>query len=105
MTKKFVRLRRLAIALGMLSFAGAAHAQFFTANKGDLLLGFRKTSGGTFELVVNVGSVTNFTALPPGTTVAISNFTPTQLSAAFSTYGNLQWSVGAAFAGSTNWGA
>src|SRR5262245_5114787 len=104
MMKNLTQFRRLALALSCaLAFADAAQAQFFTASKGDLLLGFRKTSGGTYELVVNIGSVTNFTSLAAGTTVSVGNFTPTQLSNAFSSYGNLQWSVGGAFSGSSPW--
>jgi hypothetical protein len=72
-----------------------AGAQFFTSTKGDLLLGFRKPGVGSYELVVNVASVTNFLAKTPGAVVPISNFTPSQLSDAFSDYNNLQWSVSA----------
>ena len=101
---KLICLRRVFVGwLGFLAFAELGNAQFFTASKGDLLTGFRKTSGGTYELVVNIGNVTNFIAVTPGTTIAVSNFTPTQLSAAFSWYNNLQWSVSAAFAGSSAW--
>lgn len=78
---------------------GFAHAQYFNAKTGDLLLGFRKTGAnqGSYELVVNVGSVTNFLALPAGTNVTISKFTPSQLSDAFGDYNNLQWSVSASY--------
>jgi hypothetical protein len=101
-SKKSFRTGFVAFAfVGMLSCADLADAQFFTAGKGDLLAGFRKTSSGTFELVVNIGNVTNFIALAPGTTIPISNFTPTQFSAAFSNPNNLQWSVGGAFSGLT----
>jgi hypothetical protein len=95
--------RLIAGFLCALAVADTASGQAFTANKGDLLAGFRKTTGGSYELVVNMGNVTNFLAISPGTTVNVSNFSPTQLSAAFSTYNNLQWSVGGAFLGSSPW--
>lgn len=94
------------LLLGFLSFANIAQCQYFTSNKGDLLLGFRKllpTTAGTYELVVNIGNITNFEALAPGATTNISNYTPTQLSAAFSSYGYIQWSVFGSFVGSTAW--
>jgi hypothetical protein len=93
----------LLCALAVLAMADSARAQAFTASKGDLLLGFRKTGGSQFELVVNIGNATNFLAISPGTTVNVSNFSPTQLTAAFPTYNNLQWSVSGAFQGSTAW--
>lgn len=81
--------------LAIVTFPGSAGAQYFSATKGDLIAGFRKSSPyqGSYELVVKLGSVTNFLALPAGTTIPMNNFTPTQLSAAFSDYNNLQWSV------------
>src|SRR5262245_63602783 len=92
-------LRFAAGLLGILAFADVADAQFFTANKADLILGFRKTGTfqGSFELVVNIGNVVGYEALAPGTTITVSNFSPAQLSAAFSSYNNLQWSVSSAF--------
>lgn len=101
--KPIYGIRFMAGFLCALAVADAARAQAFTANKGDLLLGFRKSTGASYELVVNIGNATNFLAITPGTTVNVSNFSPTQLSAAFSTYNNLQWSVGGSFAGSSAW--
>lgn len=81
--------------LTVVTFSGSANAQSFSAAKGDLIAGFRKSSPyqGSYELVVKLGSVTNFLALPAGTTIPMNNFTPAQLSAAFSDDNNLQWSV------------
>ncbi len=104
MNKFFISLDKLCVyrrrivplsLLAVLTFSGQANAQFFSATKGDLIAGFRKSSPyqGSYELVVKLGSVTNFLALPAGTTIPINNYTPTQLSAAFSDYNNLQWSV------------
>ena len=72
-----------------------AHAQYFTGGNGDLVAGFRKTGAyqGSYELVVKLGSLTNFLAMPAGTTTSITNYSASQLSAAFSDYNNLQWSV------------
>src|SRR5258708_7999227 len=111
MTKKLTRLirprlTRFSLALlVVISFSELGRAQFFVSNKGDLLAGFRKTGTfqGNYELVVNIGNITNYEALSPGTSLAVSNFAPSQLSPAFSTYNSLQWSVSAAFAGSTSW--
>src|SRR5436190_2032809 len=89
--------------LGVMSLLETANAQSFTAGKGDLLLGFRKSSGGSSELVVNIGNVTNLLNLAPGASLPVGNFSPAQLSAAFSTYNSLQWSVGGAFSGSSAW--
>jgi hypothetical protein len=78
-----------------------ASAQFFTAGKGDLLGGFRKTGGnqGNYELLLNIGNITNFLAKAPGTVVPINNFSASQLTDAFPNYNNLQWSVSATFTG------
>ncbi len=85
----------LLAVLGVLALPGYANAQYFSAGNGDLVAGFRKTGAyvGSYELVVKLGSVTNFLALPAGTTIPINNYTPTQLTAAFSDYNHLQWSV------------
>lgn len=78
-----------------LIFPQVVGAQYFTAGKGDLLAGFRKTGSyqGSYELLVNLGNVTNFLALPAGSSITMSNYTASQLSAAFSDYNHLQWSV------------
>ncbi len=94
----------LLFTLVLPELAGAQ--QFFNYNQfGDVLLGFRKTGSfaGTNELVVDLGSITNFLKLTAGTVSNINNFSPTQLTAAFSSgYGNLQWSVFTTFPGSLN---
>ena len=72
-------------------------AQPFIYKDNDLLLGFRKT--GTFqanyELVINIGQGTNYTRLAPGDSVAVPNFTASQLSDVFpnTNLNNLNWSV------------
>src|SRR5262245_612808 len=103
--KLFPSTYALLAVSGLLFCADLAKAQYFTANRGDLLAGFRKTgsSAGNYELVVNLGNVTNFEAVAAGATISVSNFSPSQLSAAFSSYNNLQWSVSAAFGTSSSW--
>lgn len=93
--------------LGFLALPSAGIAQYFEYNpNGDLLAGFRKTGQfqGNYELVVNIGNITNFLAYSAGTTVAISNVSPARLTDSFPDgYGNLQWSVFAAFPASSPW--
>jgi len=103
MTKKYVLLAGSLGMLGLLFSASPSNAQNFTSSKGDLLAGFRKTGAfqGAFELVVNIGNVTNFLAKPQGSSNYIAIYAPSQLSAAFSSFSNLQWSVFGSFAGST----
>jgi hypothetical protein len=90
-------------ALSVLACSHTAHAQFFNyTGKGDLMAGFRKPGVGTYELVVNLGSVTNYVAMTPGTSITITNFSSTQLTDAFPNYNNLNWSVFATFTGPPN---
>ena len=93
----------LLAVLAVLAGAHTARAQFFNyTGKGDLLAGFRKPGVGTYELVVNLGNVTNFVALTPGTTINVTNFSPAQLTDAFPSYASLNWSVFATFTGPPN---
>lgn len=99
MNKLSLTVRRLGIKLalvGLLTLPELAGAQFFNFNQfGDVLAGFRKTgvNAGNYELVVNLGSVTNFVGMSIGTTVTITNFSTSQLTDAFPNYNNLQWST------------
>jgi hypothetical protein len=96
MNKFFPCRRYLQLAMSIiLLLPGMADAQNFSAANGDLVAGFRKTGAntGSYELVVNIGSVTNFLAVPAGNSMSISNYSASQLSSAFSNYNNLQWSV------------
>jgi PKD repeat protein len=87
----------------LLALPELANAQLFNYNQTcDVLAGFRKTGvfKGNFELVVDLGSITNLLNLPIGSTIAITNFAPAQLTNAFidtGDFANLQWSVFAAF--------
>jgi PKD repeat protein len=97
--KRFAVKFILLAALGLPQFASA---QVFNYNGfGDMLAGFRKTLTfeGNYELVVDLGNITNLVKLSIGTTINITNFTSTQLTNAFvdtasaGTLGHLQWSV------------
>lgn len=83
MHKKKKHLPWLKIAfLGLVSSAQLASAQYFTnAGYGDLIGGFRKTgsAAGNYELVVNLGNVSNLLALSAGTTITMSNIGGSQL--------------------------
>src|SRR5579863_10464182 len=82
--------------LGLLASTQFVDAQFFTTTGfGDMIAGFRKTGAnkGTYQLVVNLGNVTNFLAVPAGSTIPISAYSTTQLGNAFPNFNNLQWSV------------
>ncbi len=106
MTRTILPLPQLALGfLGMLLLTEPAGAQPFVFHNGDLLAGFRKTGThqANYELVVNVGNITNFEVLAPGATITISKYAPSQLSDAFSDYNNLQWSVSSAFPGASRW--
>ncbi|HLH52075.1 MAG TPA: hypothetical protein VKY92_00445 [Verrucomicrobiae bacterium] len=91
-------IRKLIFGLfGMSVGLQVSMAQPFVYKDNDLLLGFRKT--GTFqanyELVINIGQGTNYTHLAPGASIAVPNFTPSQLGDAFpnTNLNNLNWSV------------
>ena len=101
-------LRRFASKFALVALLGApelADAQLFTYNVyGDLLAGFRKTGvyAGNYDLVVNLGNITNFLNLAAGTTINITNYSTTQMTNAFvdtGNFGNLQWSTFASIQG------
>src|SRR5260221_7031648 len=95
MKSKFMQHTRLSLAL-LFSCAGLANAQYFNSNDGDLILGFGKNASD--EVVVNIGSVTNLLVQAPGTTNAIGNFSPSQLTTVYGgSFANLQVSVFGAF--------
>jgi len=73
--------------------AGAAHAGF-QYNPRDLVLGFRQ-DGGSAELVINAGAVSNFYSLPNGASITISSLTATLLTNAFADLNSLHFSASA----------
>jgi len=64
----------------------------FSYTARDMLIGFRQ-SGGTEELVVDLGQATNFYHLTPGSVTRITNYSPDTLNYAFSDLGGVSWSV------------
>ena len=88
--------------LALLAVPSIAVAQtYFTFNDtGDVNAGFRKM--GTFqekyEMVVYLGNITNFLAVPAGTTINITNYNYQQLTNMCpDNLANLQWSVFSSF--------
>ena len=90
----------LLAVIAMMGLPERVHAQSagsvfnYNAN-GDVLAGFRKTGvyAGSYEFVADLGNITNFLELAVGRTITITNFSPAQLTDAFTNYNNLQWSV------------
>jgi len=108
MKKSFLKSLLLQLALFVVVLPELASAQQFVYNPtGDVLTGFRKMntlSGngdqGNYELVVNLGSVTNLLNVPIGNTITLSNVNYSALTNAFlDTVGSepvlaqIQWSV------------
>ena len=105
---KKVSLQLLLTIVLLLPEWALAGGAFNYNSVGDVLAGFRKTgaNAGKYELVVDLGNVTNFLALPAGTTITITNFSNGQLTNAFTDTGGfqyLQWSVFSAFVISGSW--
>jgi len=92
-TRTFFRggaARLLAATAGLCLFSLSATA--FEWNLGDLVIGFRQPSG-SYELVVDLGSPTNFSSLAAGTTMTITNYSQQTLDYAFSDLSDVDWSV------------
>ena len=69
-----------------------SQASSFTYAERDLLLGMRQT-GGSSELVVNLGQASGFYAATPGATLLLTNLTTDLLQAAFPDLNGVNWSV------------
>ncbi len=87
--------RAASIVAALASLCPSAVAQPFAYSGNDLLLGFRKTGAyqANYELVVNLGSATNYLDLAAGTTVPVPNFSPKQLSDSVGDFNRLHWSI------------
>lgn len=89
-------IRGLATLVGGFAlFTGALQAAPFLYAPGDLVLAFRQT-GNASDYVVNIGKATDYSVLPPGSTVIINNLSVAQFSSAFPSINGLKWSVAAA---------
>jgi hypothetical protein len=87
----------IATLAGVVILAQGAIGQTFTYQPNDLVIGFRKTGNfqASYEVVVDVGQVTNYVSLAAGAIVNMPNFTPRQLADAFpnTNLNNLNFSV------------
>lgn len=89
-------IRGLATLVGGVAlFTGTAHAAPFLYVPGDLILAFRQT-GNASDYVVNIGKASEYSILPPGTQITVSNLSVDQLKSAFPSLNGLRWSVAAA---------
>ena len=87
------RCARFLAAISAILFAVApAYCITYDSSKFELFLGFRQPTG-SYEMVVNVGSVSNYLSLTPGQSITITNYSSTFLSKAFSDISKLDWSV------------
>src|SRR5713101_4922231 len=92
--KKYSVLHRFFVLLpGIFALIQGVQAQPFKYTGRDLLVGFRKLSpfSTPYELVVNIGQVTNYNKLPPGSRITITQFTFNQLTNAFGDLNDLSW--------------
>ncbi len=87
-------LRKVVLFTAVLAVAGSVRATTFNYNVGDVLVCFRKTSGATYDLVVDAGPVTTFTNLTAGSKIVLNpgKYTSTQLGVVGGT-NNLSWTV------------
>lgn len=105
---KRLGLKRIAFgALAGLLAPALANAQYFdysttTTGQGALLAGFRKPGLDSYELVVNLGNITNFLAVPAGTTIPITAYAPANVAAAFTDNNELKWAAFATVNGAPN---
>lgn len=91
-------VRVLLVILTLSLVEGRLQAGFIydiTQNPRDLLFGIR-VPGGSSDVTVNMGNVTNYSGLPPGTTVTVTNLSTNQLALAFPNLNGVSWSVSGA---------
>jgi len=81
----------LFVAVALFVGQPVLHANIFTYNNGDVLLVFRQP--GQPNLEVNLGPVSQFINASPGSKTTITNFSSTQLQAAYSSVAALNWAV------------
>src|SRR5258706_8258470 len=90
------KIALIAIGIGLLSYQEAHAVPFVFNPEADLFLGFRKV--GVFaennEVVVNLGSVTNYLNVAAGNTITVSGYSPSQLTPdSFTSLNSLTWSA------------
>ena len=92
---KFTAAKTLLPLFGLLTWVTFVEALPFTYQPGDLCLGFRKTNPlGTYELVADIGPITNYLNLAPGATITVNQYVAAQIVPdSFPNWTNLEWSV------------
>jgi hypothetical protein len=95
--KTFNTAKLLVALAATVTFASQSEA--FIYNYGDLMIGFRQSAGGTYDLVIDAGPAANYTNLTAGTKITITALTGALLNDAFSTTNDLSWSAFGAFDG------
>lgn len=94
--RTIVSIRGLATLVGGFAwFTGALQAAPFVYTPGDLVLAFRQT-GNASDYVVNIGKAADYSSLPAGASLTVTNLSVDQLNAAFTSLNGLAWSVAAA---------
>ena len=83
---------QVALFVGLSLLGSTLQAAPFLYSSGDLLLAFRQT-GNADDLVVNVGSFTNYNAVPENTTLPIVALSAELLTATFPSLNGVTWSV------------
>ncbi len=89
-------LRGLALAVSAaLALVPDARAMTYTNSNLDAMLTFRKDESNPLDLEVDIGSITNYVALPIGTVTNITGYTASQMVDAFgvSNFANVKFSV------------
>lgn len=87
--------RSVTAAAALVLTSGLASAAPFLYSPGDLLLAFR-LAGNASDLIVNLGSATNYQARAQGETVPVTRLDASQLTAVFADLGGVSWSVAGA---------
>jgi len=83
----------IALAGGLVLLGSGLHAASFAYNDGDVILALRQPGGPAPDLVVNLGSATNFNSVPLGVTITVSNLDVAQLNTAFTSLNLINWAV------------
>jgi hypothetical protein len=84
--------RLLGVVAAVLLSTSQAHCYNFNPTNYDLILGLQQPSG-SYEMIVNIGSVSNYLKVPAGSTISITNYSTNFLGRAFSDINDVQWSV------------
>jgi hypothetical protein len=97
--------QKAGMAIAIFAGFSLAHADPFVFNAvdypADTLLGLRKT-GGSFEMLVNLGPVARFKNVPAGTTITLTDFSADQLNSAFDSLDSVSFAVFSALKNSSS---